>query len=140
MQIRITVPSELVRLRDLTAAVDAVLETNAVCREVRDDVRLIAEEIVANAIEYGGSGSETEIIVEITTLEHHLSIEFRDCGQPFDPLNVAAPVLSASLDERAVGGLGLHLVHELAESLTYAREDPYNVLRVTVRSDTQPIV
>ena len=140
MQIRITVPSELVRLRDLTAAIDAVLETNIVCREVRDDVRLIAEEIVANAIEYGGNGSETEIIVEISALEHHLTIEFRDCGQAFDPLNVAAPMLSASLDERAVGGLGLHLVHELAESLTYTREDPYNVLRVTVRSDTQPIV
>lgn len=140
MQIRITVPSELVRLRDLTAAVDAVLETNAVCREVRDDVRLIAEEIVANAIEHGGSDSETEIIVEITTLERHLTIEFRDCGRPFDPLDVATPALDAPLDERAVGGLGLHLVHELAESLTYTREDPYNVLRVTVRSDTQPVV
>lgn len=139
MQIRIMVPSELVRLRDLTAAVDAVLETNAVCREVRDDVRLIAEEIVANAIEYGGSGAETEIIVQITALERHLAIEFRDCGQPFDPLAVEAPVLDAPLEERAIGGLGLHLVHELAESLSYTREDPYNVLRVTVRSDAQPV-
>lgn len=139
MQIRIMVPSELVRLRDLTAAVDAVLETNAVCREVRDDVRLIAEEIVANAIEYGGSGAETEIIVQITALERQLAIEFRDCGRPFDPLAVEAPLLDAPLEERAIGGLGLHLVHELAESLSYTREDPYNVLRVTVRSDAQPV-
>jgi anti-sigma regulatory factor (Ser/Thr protein kinase) len=133
------VPSELVRLRDLTAAIDAVLETNAVCREVRDNVRLIAEEIVANAIEYGGSGSETEIIVEIIALEHQLAIEFRDCGRPFDPLTVEAPMLDAPLEERDIGGLGLHLVRELADSLSYTREDPYNVLRVTVRSDTQPV-
>lgn len=139
MQIRITVPSELVRLRDLTAAIDAVLETNAVCREVRDNVRLIAEEIVANAIEYGGSGAETEIIVEIMAWERQLAIEFRDCGRPFDPLAVEAPMLDAPLEERAIGGLGLHLVRELAESLSYTREDPYNVLRVTVRSDTQPV-
>ena len=139
MQIRIMVPSELVRLRDLTAAIDAVLESNAVSREVRDDVRLIAEEIVANAIEYGGSGSETEIVVQIMALEGQLAIEFRDCGRPFDPLAVEAPVLDASLEERAIGGLGLHLVHELAESLSYTREDPYNVLRVTVRSDAQSV-
>jgi len=35
-----------------------------------------------------------------------------------------------------VGGLGLHLVRELAESLSYRREEPYNVLRVTVRGVT----
>lgn len=139
MQIRIMVPSELVRLRDLTAAIDAVLESNAVSREVRDDVRLIAEEIVANAIEYGGSGSETEIVVQIMASDGKLAIEFRDCGRPFDPSAVEAPVLDAPLEERAIGGLGLHLVHELAESLSYTREEPYNVLRVTVRSDTQPV-
>lgn len=139
MQIRIMVPSELVRLRDLTAAIDAVLESNAVSREVRDDVRLIAEEIVANAIEYGGSGSETEIVVQIMASDGKLAIEFRDCGRPFDPSAVESPVLDAPLEERAIGGLGLHLVHELAESLSYTREEPYNVLRVTVRSDTQPV-
>jgi len=140
MQIRITVPSELVRLRDLTAAIDAVLETNAVAREIRDDVRLIAEEIVANTIEHGGSDAETEIVVDITALENSLLIEFRDHGRPFDPLAVAAPALDAPLEERAIGGLGLHLVHELAESLSYTREDDCNVLRVTVRSHTPPAV
>lgn len=140
MQIRITVPNELVRLRDLTAAIDAVLETNNVGREVRDDVRLIAEEIVANAIEHGGSDAQTEIIVEITALEDRLAIEFRDCGRPFDPLTVQVPTLDADIDERAVGGLGLHLVRELAESLSYLREEPYNVLRVTVRTAAHPIV
>lgn len=140
MQIRITVPSELVRLRDLTAAIDAVLETNAVGREIRDDVRLIAEEIVANAIEYGGSDAETEIVVDIAAADGTLSIEFRDRGRPFDPLAVAPPALDAPLDERGIGGLGLHLVHELAESLSYAREDDCNVLRVTVRSHTPTAV
>lgn len=139
MQIRITVPNELVRLRDLTAAIDAVLETNAVAREVRDDVRLIAEEIVANAIEHGGSNAQTEIIVEIEKKADQLLIEFRDCGQAFDPLAVEPPELDADIEDRAIGGLGLHLVRELAESLTYAREDPYNVLRVAVRCAAQPL-
>lgn len=133
MQIRITVPNELVRLRDLTAAIDAVLDTNLVAREVRDDVRLIAEEIVANAIEYGGCDAQTEIIVDITARDGDLRIEFRDCGRPFDPLTVETPALDADIDERSVGGLGLHLVRELAENLSYMREDPYNVLSVTVR-------
>lgn len=138
MQIRITVPNELARLRDLTAAIDAVLETNAVAREVREDVRLIAEEIVANAIEHGGCGAQTEIIVEITARADRLAIEFRDSGRPFDPTAVEAPRLDADIEERGVGGLGLHLVRELAESLSYRREDPYNVLRVTVRGSARP--
>lgn len=140
MQIRLIVPNELARLRDLTAAIDAVLETNAVARNMRDDVRLIAEEIVANVIEHGGCDAQTEIIVGITVVDGHVWIEFRDCGYPFDPLTVNAPTLHAGIDERAVGGLGLHLVRELAENLSYTREEPYNVLRVTVRGAPQPLL
>ena len=135
MQIRIMVPSELVRLRDLTAAIDAVLEANAVSREVRGDVRLIAEEIVANAIEYGGSGAETEIVVQITALERQLAIESGTAVGHSIRGAVEAPVLDAPLDRRTrIGRAGAALVHRLAESLSYTREDPYNVLRVTVRA------
>lgn len=137
MQIRITVPSEIARLRDLTAAIDAVLETNTVAGDIRGDVRLIAEEIVANAIEYGGTDAQTDITVDIEKDTDQLSIVFRDSGQAFDPLSVEAPELDADIEDRAIGGLGLHLVRELAESLSYSRENACNVLRVTVRCAAQ---
>ena len=135
MQIRIMVPGEHDRLRDLTAAIDGVLQRNGVTAMVRGDVCLIAEEVGSNVIEHGGDpGEQHEIVVGIRVGNGQLLIEFRDNGRAFDPLGVPAPAIDADIEERPIGGLGLHLVRELAETLSYAREEPYNVLRVTVRA------
>ena len=139
MQIRIVVPGERDRLRDLTAAIDGVLQQNGVDAMVRGDVRLIAEEVGCNVIEHGGDPDEQhEIVVGIRVGSGRLAIEFRDNGRAFDPLAAPAPEIDADIDERPIGGLGLHLVRELAETLSYAREEPYNVLRVTVRAAADP--
>jgi anti-sigma regulatory factor (Ser/Thr protein kinase) len=39
--------------------------------------------------------------------------------RPFDVTNARAPDLSASLEDRPVGGLGLHISKELLDSVTY---------------------
>ena len=51
-----------------------------------------------------------------------------DNGAAFDPLSVPAPDLTTSLDERAVGGLGLHLVRNLMDRVSYSRAGERNQL------------
>jgi serine/threonine-protein kinase RsbW len=62
-----------------------------------------------------------------------LTIEFGDDGQAFNPLDRVAPDLSEPLESRPVGGLGLHMIRELADEAHYSRRDGRNVVRLSRR-------
>jgi len=51
-----------------------------------------------------------------------------DDGQPFDPLAVPEPDTAKSLEERTIGGLGIHLVRKLMDNLEYKRQGERNLL------------
>ncbi|MCL1635723.1 ATP-binding protein [Luteimonas sp. SX5] len=134
MHLRIAIPNRRERLRELADTIDAALLAHGIDRVLRDDVRLIAEEVAGNSVGHGyPEDCSGEVVVEIDRRPGALALEFRDDGRPFDPLSAPAPALDGDIDARPIGGLGLHLVRELAHSLSYAREEPYNVLRVTLR-------
>jgi serine/threonine-protein kinase RsbW len=57
-----------------------------------------------------------------------LSVEVADQGVAFNPLKAGPPDLTLSLEDRPIGGLGIHLVKTLATSLTYRREQGWNRL------------
>jgi len=137
MLIRLIVPGEYARLEDLNASLETVLQRHGIASQVRDDVRLIVEELASNAIDHGGEAplphSQQELSVDIAIVEDLLKLEFRDTGAPFDPLGVPEPRLDADLDERVLGGLGVYLIRNLAHDIGYRREDAYNVLSVSLR-------
>jgi anti-sigma regulatory factor (Ser/Thr protein kinase) len=60
-------------------------------------------------------------------------LTFKDDGAPFNPLKVQDPDITATLEERMPGGLGLLMVKKMASDLSYAYEDGYNVLAVTIQ-------
>jgi anti-sigma regulatory factor (Ser/Thr protein kinase) len=141
MGFRIEVPNERSHLVELLEAIDCVLAENAVAPDVRGDLRLVAEELACNAMDYGQSGDHARthrgqnlVSVDIARLDDGLHVEFRDTGVPFNPLAQPAPDLDADIGDRPIGGLGVHLVRKIAHSVRYAREEPYNILRVVLRA------
>lgn len=138
MRLRIQVPCERAQLAPLLGRIDEALRAHAVGGDVRHDVRLIAEEVVCNAIEHGHDGAQCDpprqLVVDLARHDDGLHVEFRDDGRPFDPLSHDVPDLDAPLHERPIGGLGVHLVRELAQRVEYERVEPYNVLRVVLRA------
>ncbi|SOD55664.1 ATP-binding protein [Pseudoxanthomonas wuyuanensis] len=139
MLIRLIVPGEYARVEDLNASLEAVLKRHGISRNVRDDVRLIVEELASNAIDYGKEGArlgQHELSVDIGIVEDLLNLEFRDTGAPFDPLSAPEPDLEADIVDRAVGGLGVYLIRHLAHRIAYQRIGDYNVLRVSLRIPT----
>ena len=138
MRFRIEVPNERAHLPDLLAAIDRVLAENAVSADIRDDLRLITEEVVSNAMDHGktddGNGAEQHrISVDIARHDDGLHIEFRDTGRPFDPLAQPPPAIDDDILDRPIGGLGVHLIREIAKSVSYTRVEPHNILRVVLR-------
>ena len=94
-------------------------------------LHLILEELGLNAMTYGGASS---VRIVISGEADTVKIEISDDGGAFDPLNEAPqPNVEAALEERSVGGLGLHLVRTLTNDLSYRREGDRNHLTLVAR-------
>ncbi len=93
------------------------------------ELKVVLEEIVANVISYAYEDTQShEIVIQAECKNGELVLDVEDDGRPFNPLLVRAPDLESPLQQRKVGGLGLHLVREFTQSIAYARRDGKNHL------------
>ena len=60
-----------------------------------------------------------------------LRITVTDDGIPFNPLEVAKPDTSLPLEDREIGGLGIHFVLSMVDELTYERTDHRNIVTLS---------
>jgi anti-sigma regulatory factor (Ser/Thr protein kinase) len=112
------------RLRAILAARDIVPERLA-------DAELVAEEILSNIVRTAGApAGEARVSLDITVLPSEIVLTFRDNGAEFDPLSRPSPPIDVDIADRAIGGLGLVLVKQLAARCAYSRVDGWNVLEV----------
>ena len=97
---------------------------------LRFKVRLSVEEAVVNVVNYAYSGGIgwMEAGTQLDPDGVELSITLRDAGVPFNPLGQDDPDITASVEDRKVGGLGIFLCKNLMDSIEYRFEDGCNVL------------
>lgn len=102
---------------------------------IRFKLRLSIEEAVENVVRYAYDGGigwlETGTSLDQDTLV--LTIELRDAGVPFNPLEQPDPDTTLAAEDRDVGGLGIYLCKTLMDSISYRYEDGNNVLTMTKR-------
>lgn len=85
-----------------------------------------------NIVLHGARPGRTATVgVSLELVEGALTMTVEDDGPQFDPLQLPAPDLLASLDDRPVGGLGVFLVRRIMDSVSYQRVGPYNRLTMT---------
>ena len=85
-----------------------------------------------NVISYGGDSShKPRITLHLSQQNDLLSMEISDDGIAYDPLTAPPPDLESDLDDRPIGGLGVHLVRELMDNVSYRYKDGRNHLLVT---------
>jgi serine/threonine-protein kinase RsbW len=60
--------------------------------------------------------------------DERLTLTLTDDGEPFDPFRQEAPDTSLPVEDRPIGGLGLHLVPRLVDEVSYERRDGCNVV------------
>ncbi len=110
-------------------------ETAKFCRdhslgeEMQFDLNLVLEELFINSVKHGGcAGMEDAVQVRLQLLSSGVQIEFADRGASYNPLSAPVPDVEASLEDRGVGGLGVHLVRQIGRDLEYRRVDGWNRL------------
>lgn len=131
------VQARMERLPQAIAFVEAFCQRNGIARSDALRLGLIIEELFTNTVEHGhGGDSDAPIRVELRVTVSQLALLYEDAAPHFDPLArllQSPPDLHAELDERRVGGLGIHLVTQMAASIRYAREDGFNRLRLVLQ-------
>ena len=98
--------------------------------DVAFSMNLALEEIVTNIINHGyGGREEYDITIRFSLEKHNLRIQVKDTAPEFNPLNVEEPHdLDVPLEERHIGGLGIHLVKKFTDNFNYRRSKNKNIV------------
>jgi serine/threonine-protein kinase RsbW len=80
---------------------------------------LAVDEAASNIIIHGYQGQPGDIEIDVQHERNALLIYLRDCAPPFDPASVPAPDLDVPLEQRAAGGLGIHLIRQTMDKVTH---------------------
>lgn len=85
------------------------------------------EEVFVNVAQYAYQG-DGAVEVSLSNDKNKVTFVFRDSGKPFNPLERPDPKITASSDEREIGGLGIYMVKNIMDYVEYKYEDGHNVL------------
>ena len=97
---------------------------------------LVVEELGLNVINHAYRGQSGEFEIIITSEEQAITVEIIDSGPPFNMLQDAPPPdVEAEIEERPVGGLGIHLVKTMMDELHYKRNQERNHLTLVKRRE-----
>ncbi|GLQ88986.1 IcfG protein [Dyella flagellata] len=132
-------PATLEKVFDALDHCEKRLHDAGIRSGLRDDVRLVLEELMVNMVHHGCSGNPAGCIgLRMMILEEAVLVELNHEGAPFDPLQFGAPALTGDLaDRNDDGGLGLHLVRAMSSELNYTHDEYGNHLQLRFANPTE---
>jgi len=116
---------------------DCAQEHGLPSKRIRE-IELALEEVLVNVCHYAYPEDTGDVEVTCTVdAQQRFIINIVDQGIAFDPLLLEAPDLTADVDSRQVGGLGVFLVRRLMDDVSYRREDDQNIMKLIVNPSLQ---
>ncbi len=91
-------------------------------------IRICAEEIFINIASYAYPENDGVVQIEEEVFEGAIRIMFADEGMPYNPLEKEDPDITASVQAREIGGLGIFMVKQMADQIRYEYKDNRNCL------------
>lgn len=132
-EIRFVLRNDLGELARAGELAGSLLERAGIAESEAYATQLALEEILSNVIRHGYEVAGLhEISVCLRAGSGQVELEVEDDGRPFDPLSAPEVDLGVPLEERRVGGLGIHLVRRMAKEIRYRRSGDKNRIQVTL--------
>jgi anti-sigma regulatory factor (Ser/Thr protein kinase) len=127
---RFRVPGLLDGARGAALELDAFSEAHGVPFEAKWPFHVALDEVLSNIVKYGlaGGDAQRQIDLELALEGGVLELTVEDDTVAFDPLSAPAPDLTLPLEERPIGGLGIHIVRMSVDEMVYRRDRGRNVL------------
>ncbi len=128
----LTVEAAVENVRQVTDFVDEQLESLDCPMKAQMQIDVAIDELFSNIARYAYDPETGPATVRVEVEREPLSviITFIDHGKPFDPLSAKEPDVTASAEEREIGGLGLLLVRRTMDDVSYEYKNGQNILRI----------
>jgi anti-sigma regulatory factor (Ser/Thr protein kinase) len=124
--------NNLSELSSLCEHLESIGNELGLSRKCLFEVNLALDELFTNIITYGFKDQAEHIIrVRLSAGPDSLTVTVEDDGIAFNPVERTSPDLACTLDECRVGGLGIHLMKNLIDDITYRRRGGKNILTMT---------
>lgn len=129
-------------LEKVQTFIDTILEEQQFSMQAILQVDIAIEELFVNIVYYAYSDDveEADRIVEVVCKisgEDTIEIELKDGGKEFNPLEKKDPDITASLEEREIGGLGIYMVKKSMDGVEYERKNLQNIIRIYKKNTLQ---
>ncbi len=94
-------------------------------RKALKKYEVAAEEAIVNILHYS-QANDIEIV--LSSQDSAFTIQLMDDGLPFDPTEHTPN--NKTIDERQIGGMGIHLIRQIVDEMHYERKKEKNILRM----------
>ena len=129
---RLVLRNDISQIPLLEGFVDKVAEQVNMDPSTALSLNLALEEAVTNVMMYAyPEGQEGEVDLEARVLKNKLEFMLSDSGTPFDPTTAPDVDVDARPEERRIGGLGIHLIRNIMDSVSYEWTGTKNKLLMT---------
>ena len=130
----LTVPSETSFLGLIREVTRKMAETAGFDQGTADRLALAVDEAATNVIEHAyGGAADREVEIRVEDRGPEFQVEVVDSGNTVDPRAVPHVDLRRYARERRTGGLGMHLMEKIMDSVTFRRSAGRNVCRLVKR-------
>ena len=134
----LTIPGHIADLPVVLAFIEAACMQSGVRPALWFGLQLAVEEACTNVIEHAYACKGGQVVIIFAAHGRDVVVTLRDHGRPFAPDEVVAPDVSLPLTRRRIGGLGLHLMYQLMDEVTFDFAEGSNTL-VMVKRDALAI-
>jgi len=125
----ISIENKIENLTIVAGFVENFGEDNKLDNKIVFDLNLVLDELVTNIIHYAYDDNDKHLInISLEKKENEIEIKIIDDGKKFNPLQKEEADINLSLEEREIGGLGIHIVRHKTDNISYERKNNQNIL------------
>jgi serine/threonine-protein kinase RsbW len=129
----LAIGSDITEIPAVSTRLEAAMKTHAFSAEEILDTQLAVEEAITNVIVHGYKEPGREILVSCRVTHSLAEIQIADSAPEFNPLSIPEPDIEAGVDERQIGGLGIYLLRQVMDEISYRYENGKNILVLVKR-------
>ncbi|NDV25113.1 ATP-binding protein [Desulfovibrio sp. JC010] len=123
--------SDIAELRVLAENIEKFGHDNGISDKTVFELNLVLDELFTNLVSYGCQSDKHNFEIIMNLADGLLTLLIEDDGHRFNPLDAPEPDMECACEERKIGGLGIHFMRKIMDSIEYAWEDGKNKLKLT---------
>lgn len=127
---KIVVPAKIENLQKVLNFINQELESVEYNETLLLQLELSIEEAYVNIANYAYELEDGDVLISCSIDKNptRVTIEFIDCGIPYNPLDNEDPDTFSKIEDKEIGGLGILLIKENVDFIGYEYQDGKNIL------------